>query len=105
MRITITPDLLEYVGNNLAGEQDVRSDYSGRGMYGKPCVGVVADNPTNFVTELAMALVDQDYDGDDPGDWWEACNRLRDQLDKLGEPLSDGMGLSTIWYWPNITVE
>lgn len=29
-------------------------EYSGRGMFGRECPGVVVDNPLNFVAEIGM---------------------------------------------------
>lgn len=53
----------------------VRS-YSGRGMYGKECVGITTDDPDEIVA---------------------SCREHG-----LSIPARDSMGLKTICYWPNI---
>lgn len=86
--------------------EGVTTRYSGRGMYGATCVGVVADDPILFAFDLALLVYRHDSDGDltdiyagelRPGD-------LRDELEHVGAPCSDSMGLSTIWYWTRVTV-
>lgn len=58
---------------------EFRSDYSGRFMYGRTCVGVVADEPSliEFAGRFAMEFGET-----------------------LPAPATDHLGLSTIWYWP-----
>lgn len=62
---------------------DLRREYSGRGMYGDTCFGIVCGGREygTFVAELA---------GDDP----ELARELADAVK------TDDMGLSTIYYWP-----
>jgi hypothetical protein len=47
----------------FAEENDLgfRSDYSGRGMFGKTCVGVTTDDPNDLIAQLGIrgAVVDQ----------------------------------------------
>jgi hypothetical protein len=69
----------------------VRAHYSGRGMYGRTCIGVVHDDantPAAFLYILAEELG-------------------RDFLDLLAEVGSaqDSMGLSTITYFSGLSVE
>lgn len=78
--------------------QEVRVRYSGRGMYGDECVGIVADDPVLFAFDLAVLTAD--IDRDDP----IMPSDLRDELEHIGNPCSDSMGLSTIWYWTRVTV-
>lgn len=76
----------------------VLTRYSGRGMYGASCVGVVADDPILFAFDLAVLTSGAEWDAEVcPGD-------LRDELEHLGAPCSDSMGLSTVWYWTRVTV-
>lgn len=78
--------------------EEVRIRYSGRGMYGAHCVGYVGDDPALFAFDLAVVVAGLEWSEDTtPGD-------LRDELENLGSPCSDGMGLSTIWYWTRVTV-
>jgi len=66
----------------------VRTDYSGRYMYGETCVGVVGTPGAlaAFVALITRRLDDQELDTD-----W------------LGRMRQDHMGLSDIWYWPGVT--
>lgn len=80
---------------------DVRTDYSGRGMFGKECLAVVTD-------ESAWTLrgeIQEILDGLDPTD--ATNDDLQDGLEALldREPRQDSMGLSTVYYWPNVQVE
>ncbi len=67
--------------------------YSGRGMYGKQCLGVVLEGP-HELDQLVSGVM-------------EACA----QLNAYALPLCsaamedmcwDNMGLGTIYYWPNV---
>jgi len=78
--------------------QEVRVRYSGRGMYGDECVGYVGYDPVLFAFDLAVLTAD--LDPDDP----IMPSDLRDELEHIGNPCSDSMGLGTIWYWTRVTV-
>lgn len=72
-------------------EDAIYADYSGRAMYGSKCLGIVTDRPSEagvVVLELLDAKV---IDGDD------ARSMLRGAR-------TDSLGLSTITYWPAVTV-
>ena len=69
------------------GLEDVREDYSGRGMYGAGCFGIVAESLDEVVPILRKAL------GDTPA------------LDLLEAMTTDSMGLDTIYYFPGVRVE
>lgn len=64
-------------------DEDLRRDYSGRGMYGDECVGIVCGDREygTFLTELA---------DDDP----ELARELADSVK------TDSMATRTIYYWP-----
>lgn len=66
-------------------DTDIRRDYSGRFMYGARCFGIVAGPSTygEFLIEVA---------GDDEA----LAKRLADTV------RTDDMGLSTIYYWPEL---
>lgn len=74
-----------------AAEYEVRS-YSGRGMYGSACLGVVCDNPTGLMVELAMTLVETTDDKQE----------MLSILEELKNPRVDSMGRSQIMYWEDI---
>jgi hypothetical protein len=74
---TLKARIVEYaIKNGL----NVRNDYSGRGMFGKLCLGVVGSMP-----EL---------------------DALLNQVKGANEGLcKDNMGLGFIYYWPSINTE
>ena len=68
---------------------EFRDDYSGRGMYGKRCIGFVAFDTLDDLIEI--------------------CDRIRDEgiesaSEVLGRPCIDSMGLQTIIYFPSLGV-
>lgn len=73
----------------------LRSDYSGRGMYGSKCVAIVGDSAWSLNNVLRDALADAVTEDDDT---------YRDFIATLvrREPESDSMGLSSVWYWPGV---
>ena len=66
---------------------DVRTDYSGRWMFGKTCFAIVGDATTlvKFIRYACEVLADQERE-------W------------LNDMRSDDMGRSTIYYWPDVSV-
>jgi hypothetical protein len=71
--------------------------YSGRGMYGRTCFGIVTDEPIPAMIRLTRTLM-------------ETCDiepeETLDLLDALAEgACQDSMGLQSIIYWPHIRVE
>lgn len=82
---------------SLDGDQ-IRTDYSGRGMNGATCLGI-----TGSVRDLAMfavALTEReteaaDQDEDLP---WISAGRIIDRVE------SDGYGHETIFYFPGVVV-
>lgn len=69
-------------------DADFRSDYSGRCMYGRECVGVVTDQPFEFCLQLGINIGAQGDTSNQPTD-------IR----------SDSMGRSTIIYFPGIEAD
>lgn len=63
---------------------EVQENYSGRGMYGKTCVGVVLDNANSI---------------------YDIMSDLAERENRMPAPSQDSMGLSTIFYWPRIQYE
>jgi hypothetical protein len=82
-------------------EVDVRS-YSGRGMVGDRCLGIVAEPGAfaEFVAGLAEIVATDEFGTATNIDASAMCT-LRDQI---GRVRMDAMGLSTVWYWPGIKV-
>jgi hypothetical protein len=94
-------DLCEEVAN--IGEHRVRADYSGRGMYGKTCIGVECKygSVDSGAVQFALAMIlSGDPDRNDLS-WYE----VRDAMDEVPESRSDSMGLGQIVYFPGLTIE
>lgn len=69
--------------------EDVRTEYSGRAMYGKDCVGFVINREAELLVALAFAQV---FGVDDAWDF------MRDSR-------TDSMGYSTIVYFPRVQLD
>ena len=69
-----------------------RTDYSGRGMFGRTCFGIVCED------DMMSTLI-------------QLCDAIRDSEDfisaynELGIPRTDSMGMDTILYFPSISFE
>lgn len=78
------------------------SDYSGRGMYGKDCVGVVFEDTGGLVAmgaQIAWCVADRaDYSFDMSG----VFDAMEDVISDLQNMRMDTMGTGIIVYWPNI---
>ena len=78
-------------------EEEPRWNYSGRGMYGRECFGIVGtmEDYSNFLLGLTTVFYDQ------VGDIYEA----RGLVHRFTECVStDSMGYDTIFYFPGIVV-
>lgn len=75
-------------------ELGYREDYSGRGMFGSRCVGIVCGDPLSTLAELFAFIVDSD-DGISGGEIQDA----------LGKPEEDSMGMRNILYFPKLRME
>ena len=67
---------------------ECRDNYSGRGMYGRTCYGIVTDNIFYVVITLCDMIRDEGYES---------------AADIIGEVRTDSMGLDKIVYFPSIT--
>ena len=98
MRVTVTREELDRIQDVIIdgwpGDDSVRvyPDYSGRGMFGRTCVGLVYSDPTTVAVFLHLLAAVLDYD-------------LLVLVDELGGAGSDSMGLDRITYWSNLVVE
>lgn len=95
-KLTVTPKTL-FDLQQFEPDSEIRTDYSGRGMYGRTCVGYVGSDVIMFAFRLAVTLAEQI---NDPAELFD----VEDMLERMGDPSTDSMGYSTIYYWPNITV-
>lgn len=67
-------DVIRIAADRCGG--DLRDDYSGRGMFGERCVGIVCDNPDEAIEEAASQ--------------------------GLKGARTDSMGRQAIVYWPSV---
>lgn len=65
--------------------------YSGRGMYGDTCVGIVGDS--GGLIRFVFALARDKRDGAD------------EIIEELEYPSTDNVAYDKIWYWPTLTTE
>jgi hypothetical protein len=95
-----TDELDDALGMYFDGAE-VYSDYSGRGMYGERCFGIVHNGSS---AKVALAIVDALRSAafrtlDDP-DWFDMDEVMSDAEDILRRASEDSMGLSSITYFP-----
>lgn len=69
---------------------DLRDDYSGRGMYGKTCLGLTGS--VEDLVRFVMKITDED------DAWYTTDNSWLTWIS------TDSMGRDTIFYWPRVTV-
>ena len=63
--------------------------YSGRGMYGKSCVAIVDTDASLWDIALALSEInDENLD-----------------LNRVGSPMQDSMGLGQVYYWPSMEMD
>lgn len=70
-------------------DEDLRRDYSGRGMFGDRCFGIVG-GPGQFASFMAGIAADEAEGNANEG----LAERLAENV------VTDDMGLSTIYYFP-----
>ena len=68
--------------------ESVETEYSGRGMYGAKCFGIVTDDPFRVVGSMSMALGMDGYENL--------------AIDLYSNTCTDNMGLSKIIYFPDV---
>lgn len=79
---------------------EMRTSYSGRGMYGEACLGFVTNNVSRLSYCLGMLLAE----------WQPRCTDEWDEVatewlvDAFTQAEQDDMGLDAIVYWPIIKV-
>lgn len=83
---------------------EVRS-YSGRGMFGKQCIGVETNSVAVILQELAVVIMEEvaQVVSDNHGcDDEPVHEEDRDLMRSLFDYRTDNMGLGMIVYWPRI---
>lgn len=76
--------------------------YSGRGMFGKECLGIEVDNLGSFMADIMEAIIDtSEVDGDHTQVkvYVEAMEALADAFRNMR---TDSLGMGMIIYFPNI---
>ena len=72
--------------------------YSGRGMYGKYCLGVTScHSESQILADLIKIILD-----DETLDKQDASDKLLELTESFCGPSTDSMGLDTIYYWRGI---
>lgn len=97
----ITEIMYDWYGTG--SDVDFRSDYSGRGMYGKTCVGFVVESSVGMLmigASIAEALRIEQIEGD-PTPYDESLQLMHHMITCA---LVDSMGLGQIVYFPGVTL-
>lgn len=97
MNYTVTKAQLAQIAYADVEGDDVRTDYRGRGM-SHDCVGFVTHNPMAVVAAMFEARREMKADGQ-TGNFVDV-----DMNDLMQTAMTDSMGLSTIVYFPELTV-
>lgn len=79
---------------SLDYECSIRADYSGRGMYGRRCVGITASNPVAAFADFVLRIMEFDQH-----------ELAAFALELLKESCTDSMGLDRILYFPGWEAE
>lgn len=112
--ITVTQSQIDFVTDQLDNYgipyENIVTDYSGRFMYGKECVGIVAPTPaaaSAFVYWLAVVRFADEADTDPLTDDLQiSAAELWNVMDDLaGSQAMDNMAMAYIFYWPNVSLE
>lgn len=99
--ITLTVPQLSRIARtcDIDVEEEVRTDYSGRSMYGKTCLGYTGGSLVEFVAAVALILIEDDPHAESDDAW-----TLLEKIAEIGDGREDSMGRGRITYWPGITV-
>ena len=93
----IDRDDAEYLADR-AGMEGIVEDYSGRGMYGETCLGMI------YTTPDAVALVQLGWALRDVEEEWAEEKGVVILREMMTSARTDSMGLDSIVYFPNITI-
>ena len=101
-KITLTDAQVETLLEYGPGEFDYElRSYSGRGMYGRECLGIITDEPSKIVYAIGCAIgyletsgASEDTIGFD----------LYDALEAFQTSHTDDMGQFAILYFPDVTL-
>lgn len=110
--------LYDLICNAAEGSDEqvtVRKAYSGRGMYGSTCVGIVCSNATvaqqvissiiaDMFSEMHSATIDAESE-EEMRESYSMLNEATTCSSALLEYSWDSMGRAVIIYWPHIVAE
>lgn len=96
--------------DNRGDQYTLHTDYSGRFMYGRECIGVSGPGDGGFQMHAAMRLADKASGNLDEKGRLQDMNSvdrdaLIDQFDRMGIPRVDSMGRGIICYWTNVFLD
>lgn len=92
---TIEKSLLERIADACDGRPDF--GYSGRGMYGDRCAGIVVENDLKAAMQIGAFLERELADDEDFQETYDNFFRRSMKMDSMGHDY--------IIYWPHISVE
>lgn len=84
-------------------EDAIRENYSGRGMYGDACFGIIVDGMSHAFT-FFTALGQVGTENDDYGDGEDSFLDSQKAYELACAGRTDSMGMSTIVYFPGWTL-
>lgn len=91
---TVNNELLDII-TDVVGEENIRYDYSGRGMFGSQCFGFTTNNVMGTFGEILDAINDSDNNFD----------LIYDLSTMMKNASTDNIAYQTIVYFPMFTVE
>lgn len=103
-QVTISKQAIENIADaaGLDPEDNVRTGYSGRGMFGRKCLGITGSisDLVSFTTEA----VRQDEYNEASADESPEAQALHGFVRYIEDVSTDSMGLDSIFYWPDVEV-
>lgn len=98
----ISDKLLKLIVDLHNGEDFlVKVNYSGRGMFGKECLGIVGSDTTTIIYKIMDSIMDKYSDEKDTQ--LELFHELTEILS--GGSKQDSMGLNIILYFPDLEID
>lgn len=90
----VNEELLDII-TSIVGEENIRTDYSGRGMFGVKCFGFVSDNSLKTIGDILDAINDSENNFD----------LIYDLSNMLREAKTDTLAYEVITYFPNYSFD
>lgn len=95
--------LVKMLENTCDGDVSFRSNYSGRGMYGQTCVGLVGgfEDCMKVISSVICEMHEESIR--DFEDEVETSVDFSEAVETLLDFRQDSMGLQVIVYWPRLS--